>query len=925
MTLLGRDDELAVLVAALQAVASGRAHTVLIEGEAGIGKSRLIEEAQTEAERLGFQVFSGRAEELERMRPFGAIADALAGRDPSSPAEEAMRALVRESTATEVRLIDAFLDLMEERAIASPVALVVEDLHWADPGTLAALRSVSRRLAYLPILIVGTHRPHPETDELARLIDASSREGATTLVLGPLADGTVTGLAEDVLGMPIGESLARALTMASGNPLYVTELVRGLHEQGAITITDGAADAEVEALPATLRITILRRLSFLPAETIEVLRYAAVVGSTVGAEELAAVTEHTVPAVIATLAPALASKVLLERKTGMSFRHDLIREAIYQDIPESVRASMHVEAAKALLSFSGSQQQAAEHLLRGVHKGTQDLLDLMLEIAKPLRHGAPRLAVELTQRVIELRADPDAEADKLRAHVLLPMARVGRGADALVLAEQMLSRSQDLATEARIRLARNELLATDGRAVERIPELTLLADDPRFPDVFRRRVRATLASFYVRTGQAARLQAEQIITEARASDDHQALAVALTCLGTSLGLLGMPTEGIPHLTEALAVHQRFRTYLQIPHAQLALQLFMADRLEDARRVLDEGGTRDREAGDISSLAAITLPSAWIAFLEGRWDDALTESMAYFEMLEEGIGTSIGEFLARSLLAQIRCRRGDLAGAERAVADGRDVVARKGRSLWAECVDWCASDYLDAAGDPSGALERALAAWEPEVGPYSVGARLLGPNIVRLALAFGRSDQARGVARDAEEAARRAHGVPSAEGAALRCRGLLEEDPEILLDAVEWYRKSPRIYERALTIEDAAVAVARAGKKAEATALFKESVAVYEDVGAARDIARAVAAMRTAGIRTGSRASPRRETFGWGALTASERTVAELAAQGLTNRQIAERLFVSKYTVMTHLSHVFTKLGLSSRVELAAAAARASPS
>jgi DNA-binding CsgD family transcriptional regulator len=156
---------------------------------------------------------------------------------------------------------------------------------------------------------------------------------------------------------------------------------------------------------------------------------------------------------------------------------------------------------------------------------------------------------------------------------------------------------------------------------------------------------------------------------------------------------------------------------------------------------------------------------------------------------------------------------------------------------------------------------------------------------------------------------------------LRCRGLLGTDPRMLSDAVDVYCSSPRPFERALACQDAATALAQTGHVDQARALFDEALQTYERLGAGYHIAKATQTMRAYGIRKGKRGARKRPATGWAALTDTELRVAKLAAEGLTNSQIAQRLFVSHHTVATHLAHIFDKLGINSKVELAAHATR----
>jgi DNA-binding CsgD family transcriptional regulator len=156
---------------------------------------------------------------------------------------------------------------------------------------------------------------------------------------------------------------------------------------------------------------------------------------------------------------------------------------------------------------------------------------------------------------------------------------------------------------------------------------------------------------------------------------------------------------------------------------------------------------------------------------------------------------------------------------------------------------------------------------------------------------------------------------------LRCKGLLERDPAILLRAVETFRLAPRPVERALACQDAALALASNDRIGEAVPLFEEALEIFESVGASRDIARGKAELRRFGIRRGSRRARSRSATGWDSLTPTERDAVHLVAEGLPNAEIAKRMYISRYTVETHLKHVYAKLGIPSRTELAAEAVR----
>lgn len=192
--------------------------------------------------------------------------------------------------------------------------------------------------------------------------------------------------------------------------------------------------------------------------------------------------------------------------------------------------------------------------------------------------------------------------------------------------------------------------------------------------------------------------------------------------------------------------------------------------------------------------------------------------------------------------------------------------------------------------------------------------LLGPDLVRLALAADQRDRAAAVAEQVQDAAARI-GAPWAEGAALRCRGLVDDDPEFRLQACSALRTSPRILDQALTLEDTGRALAGAGRTQQAQATIEQAAGLYDGLHAARGLARAESQLRALGLRRGQRGQRRHPAHGWDSLTRTELAVVDLVAEGLTNREAAQRLFISPRTVETHLAHVFAKLGISSRVEL----------
>jgi predicted ATPase len=354
----GRETEIGVLGEALDRVAAGGPAVVLVEGEAGIGKTRLLAQVLQDAAGRGMQVAAGRAEELERTRPFGLLAAALGcARSSPDPRRAAIAGLlaaqgtgdlgpitVTSDPGLRFRVVDAFTDLVEELALAGPVVLGLDDLQWADPSSLLTVGALARRLAGLAVGVIGCLRPSPRTAELDRLAGALAAVGARHLVLRPLTGEAVTGLVAQAVAAEPGPRLLAEVSGAAGNPLFITELLAALAQEGAITTAGGRAEVADTVLPPTLRLTILRRVSFLPEPALQALGSASILGSGFSLTDLAIITGRPAVDLSVVLGEAIRAHVLEDDGARLRFRHELIRDAIYEDLAGSVRRGLHREA-----------------------------------------------------------------------------------------------------------------------------------------------------------------------------------------------------------------------------------------------------------------------------------------------------------------------------------------------------------------------------------------------------------------------------------------------------------------------------------------------------------------------------------------------------------------------------------------------------
>jgi DNA-binding CsgD family transcriptional regulator len=924
--LYGRLAELELLQACLERAAAGRTQVALIEGEAGIGKSRMLEAALDGAGGRGFQVFVGRADEVERARPFGPMGEALGCTSGAEPRRAEIARLLRGDAAAgrvpieptrdpglQFRLVDDFGDLVEELALGGPVLLALEDLHWADPSTLLTVRSVARRLTYLPLALLLTLRPVPRARELEHLLDVLIRDGALRMALGPLEQGAVTELVTTLVSAEPAAALMDEVAGAAGNPLFVTELVNALREEDAIELVDGRAELREVSLPPSLRLTILRRLSFIDEEALELLQVASVLGSAFSLSDVATVLGRSTTSLLGPIREAVRAGVIEEREARLSFRHDLIREAIYEDLPKDVRAALHLETGRRLAAAGIPALRVAEQLALGAQPGDIDAVTRLHAAARQAAARAPAIAAGLLERAIELADEPGDLRARLVADLVPTLLWSGQPQDAETRAKQSLAAPLPPELEGALRLGLVAALSAQGRHADVVEEARRAICDIALTADLRSQLQAETANalgFADDLEAAERAAREAVRSGEPVRSEGAAMGFLVLCdiarvRGNLNEALGCAHRALERAPAAAGARLRWP-----PEIFLSMTLQQLDRFDEADDCLQQGRRADEQLGNVSYLPVYHYEAASIRFSAGRWDDAVAHAHAGLGLAEEvGLGMLLS--WPHWLLALIAVHRGDLdeAAAWLESRHGVDALALP-RALLEE-----------ARGDAAAALATLGRAWDDDAACGVVyQRRTRGPHLVRLALAAGDRDRAEAVAAGVEEAAGLAS-VPSLKGAALRCRGLVEGDPELLLRGVETYRKSPRVFERALACEEAAITVARCGRSAESTTLFGEALDAYEQATARRDAARVLASMRKLGIGRKRRGAYKRPETGWESLTPSELEVVRLAAEGLTNPEIGQRLFISRRTVQTHLAHAFRKLDLSSRVELAAEAVR----
>lgn len=928
--LVGREAERALGTAAARLLAEGRAAALTIEGEAGIGKTRLAQSIADDARSHGLTVFWGQAHPFERTRPFGVVAEALGlDRRSADPRRSAIGALltgggVAAPTTTlddiRYRVVEEILDLVETECAHRPVLLVTEDVHWADSASLLAIGSVVRRLPLAPLFVVTTARPAPQGAALVRLLDDLEAGGATPVRLHALPRDDVVELAHHVLEAAPGPILTAMVAKAGGNPLWVMAILRSLTEEGRLRWSGGSVEATVSELPASLGDLVVRRLRDLPAETLELLQVTAVLGDAVSLRDVSAVSRRPPAEVVRQLGPAFDARLLDEAGDRVVFRYQLVHDAVYQHLPAPARHLLHRAAAVALMTAGADRLDVADHLMLGAERGDEEAIAWLRDAARDASARAPSVTVELLRRAEALLPPGHRDADLVAAEVVHALLRAGAVADASARTETVLARPHATEVDVPLRIALLGALALQNRAAELITAAEASLADPdrlRSSDHVLILAQQSWALTYTGDPLAGESAAGRALVIAQGADDPAMIVWALTALLVAVGRQGRFGEALTHARRAAGLAADFpdtRSLPLQPKLFLGLTLFDCDLIEEARTAYR--GALDDEFGSAWWLSDTLMADAEASFVLGEWEDAVPGLVAGGQAArEKGNPLLVTQSLAyRAIIATAT---GDHRLATELVSGIVGALEGDRLSYNAGILASALAGVTAARGDPQGAYDVLLRCWRFDVARANrYYHRCLAPDLVRLGLALGHRDVAGEVASAVADGAALAPDVATVQSVALRCQGLVTGEVEPLVEAVALARRPPLLVEHCGACEDAAGALAQVGRRADAAALLAEALERYEHAGAEWWAGRVRARLRDLGLHPAPRGPRRRPERGWESLTATEQAVSRLVAEGLTNGAVARQLYISPHTVNTHLRHVFAKLGVTNRVALA---------
>ena len=434
----GRAGELKVIGALLTELVQGRGGILVIEGPPGIGKSRLLTEVMALADKGGVRTLFGEAFEYQQTVPFFALFMATLRADPPVGDADALRRL---GGSADLRywVVHDLADAIHAAAAQTPLAIVLEDIHWADNGTLLALRSLATARPDVAVLWVLTARTGAGGPAVQETLSVLQRADAAVLRVAAMSAGAVADMVCDAVRANADASLLTLAAKAHGNPFLVRELVGGLGEEGRLNVSGGRAVASGHALPRRLGAGMQQRLDHLSTGAGEVVRVAAVLPDRFSAGLLAAMLERQPASLMSAVEEAVRADLLVDDGEQLRFRHDLLREATRQSLPQSLRRAMERQSASLMLGMGAAPAEVATQLARSAEPGDREAIDALRQAAQSVGHSDASAAADLSRRALELLPAHDAEHGLLVAETVGLLNRASRYEEAEELAVAALS------------------------------------------------------------------------------------------------------------------------------------------------------------------------------------------------------------------------------------------------------------------------------------------------------------------------------------------------------------------------------------------------------------------------------------------------------------------------------------------------------
>jgi DNA-binding CsgD family transcriptional regulator len=906
----GRAGELQVIGALIGAVAQGRGGVLVIEGPPGIGKSRLLTEVFTLADKCGARTLFGEAFEYQQTVPFFSLFMATLRADPPVGDVEALRRL---GGSADLRywVVHDLADAIDAAAAEWPLVIVLEDIHWADNGTLLALRSLAVR-ADATALWVLTARTGAGGPAVQETLSVLQRANATFVRLGAIGADAVADMVQDVVRAKADVSLLNLAAKAHGNPFLVSELVGGLCEEDRLNVADGRAVVTGEGLPRRLGATMHQRLDLLSGEASEVVRVAAVLPDRFSAGLLAAMLDRQPVSLLSALEEAVRADLLVEDGEQLRFRHDLLREATRQSLPQSLRRAMERQSASVMLGMGAAPEEVATQLARNAEAGDMEAVDALRQAAQSVGHSDAGAAADLSKRALELLPAEHHDYGSLVAETVEWLNRASRYGEAEELAVVALAEaaSPEVEAEIRLRIPTHTKHSTPWRVEENRRALQLRG----VSEVTRTRHLAWLAYNLVlqdKSGQW-RTVADEAAAAAAATGDLEATIMAEVTHALLDSGEGYPARALGRLEQIRLLAYTNETALAHAYAGMyhANLLAVVGRLDDATARVAEGIGQAGREGNSLALATWAIYSGWVHLAAGR----LSAARDAAESLPppQPTGATEQDVHRMLILAEVAAHTDDRNMLQQTANDARHAhgIGSPGQRRASAYVLARAAWYRDDVHEAARWLGDISLLGTP-LFPHALVRLILG---ARVASAAGDAGLRARVLQASEVLERERPVVPLLASVAGYARGILERDAQALVAAAGLLESSERPLLYASAAEDAGAELARIGRTDQAVDQLNAAFDTYIQHESHADARRVGRALRRLGVERRIVTHARAKT-GWDSLTDSELTVINLIAQGATNRSVAQQLHLSPHTVKTHLHNAFAKLRITSRAQL----------
>ncbi len=914
-----------MITRALDAAAAGDGSLLVFEGPAGIGKTRLLEATRATAEQRAFRLLTARGGELERDFAYGVVRQLLERTVVSAPAGEREALLAGPATHAAAAIgVEAapgpstedqsfavrhgLYWLVSNLAAGAPLLLAVDDVQWADAASLRFLAYLARRLEGLPVLVAVTVRTGDAAADDASLEELLGGAAGLRVAPAPLSVQATAELIGTRCGPEVGPAFAAACHAATGgNPFLVGELASALCDD-AIAPVEANARRVAELGPRTVARSLMLRLGRVSPEAVRFARAVSVLGVSADPRHAAALAGLSEEAALAAF-DALAAIGVLAAERPLRFAHPILREAVHRELPPGERDALHAAAAALLTEAGAPASEVAAHLLATPPRADPATVEALREAARvALGQGAADLAARYLQRA--LQEPPEAPAPVLGE---LGKAEWLAGGEQLVPAIGHLREALAGTTEPAARTALVIALARAAFSVGDVPTAgavleEVLADPGEATRDQILLMEAELGSIRL-LGDAGPELVERIERFADLPGDTIPELLVLTNVAVVHWLQG-EADTCARLAEKSLGGGRAVAATggdSIAVLQAAWVLTYAERHELASRTTDECAAYAQRTGSIFSLAVSHGLRAIIAYRRGELPRCEAEARGAVDLpgLPPFVHPTVHTYLALALI-----ERGDLDEAddvmERSwVGPYLPVLAHMNKTFYARGLLRLAQGRLEEARDDlleMGERDARIYIENPGI-PWRAAA-------ARVFLKLGDEREARRLADQHLVHARR-WGTAGAIGVALHAKAIVEgAGVADLADAVSVLEESPARLDHAHALVDLGAARRVAGARSEAQETLRAGLEAARACGATALVRRAHEELVAAGAR------PRRLQFsGLESLTASERRICELAADGRSNRVIAQELFITPKTVENHLGRAYVKLGISSREAL----------